>query len=95
MQEEKPKTLIKVPFKAGWKMVSIKAANFRYIVVALQNPVAPHTIEDRFLFVGGAAAPYALEPFLVAACIECGAKATHLCGHCMDVGYCLEHTHLH
>ena len=91
MQEEKPKTLIKVPFKAGWKMVSIKAANFRYMVVALQNSVSPDTIEDHFVFVGGAVAPYNLQPFLMAACVECGAKATHLCGHCLDVGYCLEH----
>ena len=83
------KQLIKVPFKAGYQCVSIKAANFRYMVVVLRNPVT-RLLEDYFLFSGNVDNT-TIKPFLVAACIECGSRATHLCRSCLDVAYCGDH----
>jgi hypothetical protein len=83
---DKRPELVKVPFHAGWSIVAIKSANWRYWTFALRNP-RTDAVEDFFVFVGGSA----IKPFLLAKCIECGADASHLCGTCEEVGFCAEH----
>jgi hypothetical protein len=91
-QSEAVKQLVKVPFHAGWSIVGIKNANWRYWTLVLRNPQTK-TLEDYFLITApmGGEGPVA-PPFLLALlCAECGEKATHLCGACMSVGFCIEH----
>jgi len=83
------KQLIRIPFKVGWKLVTIKMANWRYYVVVLRNP-RTHLLEEFFLFAGGGGDSLP-RPFLVAACIDCGTHATFLCGSCLDTAFCDDH----
>ena len=59
---EPQRELIKVPYKAGWDIVSIKSANWRYWILVLRNPQT-RMVEEYFLFAGGGERP---RPFLVA-----------------------------
>ncbi len=77
---------VKVPFHAGWSIVAIKSANWRYWTFSLRNPCT-NEVEDFFLFAGGSG----IKPFLVAKCIDCGLNASHLCGACETVGFCPAH----
>ncbi len=90
-QSEAVKQLVKVPFHAGWSIVAVKNANWRYWTLVLRNPQT-ETLEDFFLVSvvgggGGKATPFLLAPL----CVECGIKATHLCGSCLSVGFCIDH----
>jgi hypothetical protein len=62
---EPQRELIKVPYKAGWDIVSIKSANWRYWILVLRNPQT-RTEEEFFLFAGGVADGERPRPFLVA-----------------------------
>jgi hypothetical protein len=85
------KELIKIPFKAGWIIVSVKNANWRYWTVVLKSPKGE--IEEFILFSGGLAQDGSNnKPFFIAACLDCGERATHLCKNCVNVGFCLKHT---
>jgi hypothetical protein len=86
---------IKVPFKAGWDIVAIKNANWRSWTVALRNPRT--TMVEEFLLFAGGLANDGVTPksFLVAACVECGVKAAHLCKSCLTVGFCSTHAETH
>jgi hypothetical protein len=88
--DEKPKDLIKVPFKAGWRIVSVKNANWRFWTVVLRNSRTGED-EEHLLFAGGLQSDTSTRPFLVASCIECGTRAKQLCGNCLNVGFCLVH----
>ncbi len=88
--DEKYKELIRVPFKAGWRIVSVKNANWRYWTVVLRNSRTGED-EDHLLFAGGLQPDASMKPFLLATCIECGTKATQLCGNCLNVGFCRVH----
>jgi hypothetical protein len=83
----KLKELIKVPFKAGWMIMSVKNANWRYWTVVLKSPRGE--VEEFILFSGDL--EVSNKPF-IAACIDCGERATHLCKKCVNVGFCLKHT---
>jgi hypothetical protein len=85
---------IKVPFKAGWDIVAIKNANWRYWSVALKNPQTGG-VEEFLLFAGGLRVDGTTKPFLIASCVECGARATHLCKNCTNVGFCPTHAETH
>jgi hypothetical protein len=90
-QAAQAKQLIKVPFHAGWSIVAIKNANWRYWTLVLRNPQTK-AHEDFFLVspIGGGAAttpPFMLAPL----CAQCGVKATHMCGSCLSVGFCIDH----
>jgi hypothetical protein len=87
--DEKQKEQLKVPFKGAWIIVSIKNANWRYWTVVLKSPRGD--VEEFILFAGGLAHDGSNRPFLIAACIDCGEKASHLCQSCMSVGFCNEH----
>jgi hypothetical protein len=87
--DEKQKEQIKIPFKAGWIILSIKNANWRYWTVVLKSPRGD--VEEFILFAGGLAHDGSNKPFLIAACIDCGEKASHLCQSCMSVAFCNEH----
>jgi hypothetical protein len=88
--DEKHKELIKVPFKAGWRIVSVKNANWRFWTVVLRNSRTGED-EEHLLFAGGLQSDASMRPFLVASCIECGTRAKQLCGNCLNVGFCLVH----
>ncbi len=85
---------IKVPFKAGWDIVAIKNANWRYWTVTLKNP-RTNGVEEFLLFAGGLRVDGTTKPFLIASCVECGMRATHLCENCANVGFCLTHAETH
>lgn len=91
------KQLVKVPFHAGWSIVSVKNASWRHTTLVLRNPQTKR-VEDFFLISsattaagaggeGASSLPFLLAPI----CAECGAKATHLCGACLSVGFCVAH----
>jgi hypothetical protein len=77
-----------VPFHAGWSIAAVKNANWRYWTLLLHNPQTK-AFEDFFLIapLQGEGPPLLLAPI----CAECGVKATHLCGLCLSVGFCIEH----
>lgn len=77
---------IKVPFKAGRTLLSIKLANWRYWVAVFGGGSPP--LEEVVLFRGRVEEKKHL---LVAHCIECGEEATHLCGQCTEAAFCLKH----
>ncbi len=85
---------IKVPFKAGWDIVSIKSANWRYWSVVLKNP-RTNVNEEFLLFAGGLRVDGTTKPFLIASCIQCGTRATYLCKSCANVGFCPTHAETH
>lgn len=86
------KELIKVPFKAGWTLVSVKNANWRYWTVVLRAPREEHQAEEYILFAGGLARPSDQHKIsLIATCVHCGENASHLCGGCQNVGFCDNH----
>jgi hypothetical protein len=60
---KKAKELIKIPFKAGWKLIAVKNANWRYWTVVLQNPQT-RALEDYFVFAGGGTYSTKPGPFL-------------------------------
>ena len=73
------KELIKVPFKAGWTLVSVKNANWRYWTVVLRAPREEHQAEEYILFAGGLARPSDQHKIsLIATCVHCGENASHL-----------------
>jgi hypothetical protein len=87
---------IKVPFKAGWTIVSIKNANWRYWTIVLKSPRTTNIVEEHLLFAGGLhGGDGSPKPFLIAQCIQCGTKATGLCSSCLNVGFCKEHGETH
>jgi hypothetical protein len=38
-----------IPHHPGWKLLSVKSANWRYWIVMVQDPVSKH-VEELFLF---------------------------------------------
>jgi hypothetical protein len=62
---EPQRELIKVPYKAGWEILSIKSANWRYWILVLRNPQTQN-VEEYFLFAGGGTNGETPRPFLVA-----------------------------
>ena len=60
---KKAKELIKIPFKAGWRIIAVKNANWRYWTVVLQNPQT-RVLEDYFVFAGGGTCSTKPGPFL-------------------------------
>jgi hypothetical protein len=81
--------MVKIPVKEGYTLVSVKNANWRYWTVVLRN-LKTGLFEDYLLF-HGCGGQHHSKPFLVAMCIDCGVKATKLCGKCKNIGFCGEH----
>ncbi len=86
---DKQSEALKVPVKEGYTLVSVKNANWRYLTVVLRN-LKTGVFEDYLLF-NGCGGQHHSKPFLVATCIDCGVKASRLCGKCKNVGFCGEH----
>lgn len=92
---------IRIPNKAGWPILTIKAANWRYWTVVLENPESRER-EDYVLLAGGAKIKeenFQTNPFLVggaaavqkddsAGCVVCGEEATLACTQCEEARYC-------
>lgn len=87
------KEQIKLPFKAGWTLVSVKNANWRSWTVVLRAPHQEEQPQEYVLLAGGAVrdGSAATKLSLVASCIDCGTMANHLCGGCENVGFCEDH----
>jgi len=64
---------VKLPFKAGWPIVRIRSANWRYWIVTLQDP-ATKKLGDYIFFATGGRSSNMATPFLVASCLECGKR---------------------
>ena len=80
---------IKVPFKAAWTIVSIKNASWRSWTLALTPPHQEGQVEEYVLFAPAKSDEAKLQ--LVATCIQCGTKASHVCGGRENAGFCEEH----
>jgi hypothetical protein len=85
----KESEIINIPVKEGYALVSVKNANWRYWTVVLRN-LKTGLFEDYLLFNGHGGQHHS-KPFLVATCIDCGVKASRLCGKCKNIGFCSEH----
>jgi hypothetical protein len=79
---------VRVPFKAGWTIAAMKTVNWRYWNVVLKKN---HQTEEYIMFAGGLPVADDKKPSFVAACIECGTRASHLCETCRQVGFCKKH----
>lgn len=89
---EKSVEPVKVPFKAGWTIITIKGANWRHWTLVLRNPQTGAS--DEFLLCAVAARDRPA-PLLVSSCIECAVVATRLCATCRSVGFCNAHGETH
>jgi hypothetical protein len=60
---KKAKEIVKIPYKAGWRLIAVKNANWRFWTVVLQNPQT-QVLEDHFVFAGGGTCSTKPGPFL-------------------------------
>ena len=89
--ERKSKELIKVPHHAGWEIVAIKAANWRYWTLTLREPKKARLVDVFLITIPLVGARTQPPPLFIARCIDCGARATHLCRACLNAAFCGEH----